>query len=179
MRRAAIVVGCVLAGLVAGGIWTLLQSDRYRADAGVLLKPADPAVKTLAESSLIASNVAQTLRTQAVEQALQTVERRVNALGVSEPIVAPYGTAGDQILVQLPGVKDPDQVKRLIGTTALLELLAIAPSRRRVFLHPEQDAVAYRPSYAGPAIVFGGRRAAELHRAPNGRLPPASHDHRR
>jgi len=67
-------------------------------------------------------NVAQTLRTQAVEQALQTVERRVNALGVSEPIVAPYGTAGDQILVQLPGVNDPDQVKRLIGTTALLEL---------------------------------------------------------
>ena len=67
-------------------------------------------------------NIAQTLRTQAVEQALQTVERRVNALGVSEPIVAPYGTAGDQILVQLPGVNDPDQVKRLIGTTALLEL---------------------------------------------------------
>src|SRR5688572_24164030 len=45
--------------------------------------------------------VAQTLRTQAVEQALQTVDRRVNALGVSEPIVAPYGSAGDQILVQL------------------------------------------------------------------------------
>jgi preprotein translocase subunit SecD len=67
-------------------------------------------------------NVAQILGAQAVEQALQTVERRVNALGVSEPIVAPYGTAGDQILVQLPGVNDPDQVKRLIGTTALLEL---------------------------------------------------------
>ena len=67
-------------------------------------------------------NVATTLRNQAVEQALQTVERRVNALGVSEPIVAPYGTVGDQILVQLPGVQDPDQVKRLIGTTALLEM---------------------------------------------------------
>ncbi len=66
--------------------------------------------------------VAATLRTQAVEQALQTVERRVNAMGVSEPIVAPYGTVGDQILVQLPGVEDPDQVKRLIGTTALLEM---------------------------------------------------------
>jgi len=66
--------------------------------------------------------VQQTLKTQAVEQALQTVERRVNALGVSEPVVAPYGSSGDQILVQLPGVNDPDQVKRLIGTTALLEL---------------------------------------------------------
>jgi preprotein translocase subunit SecD len=66
--------------------------------------------------------VADTLRTQAVEQALQTVDRRVNALGVSEPIVAPYGSDGNQILVQLPGVNDPEQVKRLIGTTALLEL---------------------------------------------------------
>jgi preprotein translocase subunit SecD len=65
---------------------------------------------------------AQTLRTQAVEQALETVERRVNALGVAEPVVAPYGASGDQILVQLPGVNDPEQVKRLIGTTALLEL---------------------------------------------------------
>jgi len=62
VKRVALVVGCVLAGLAAGGIWTLLQSDRYRADAGVLVKPANPAVETLAESSLIASNVAQTLR---------------------------------------------------------------------------------------------------------------------
>jgi preprotein translocase subunit SecD len=67
-------------------------------------------------------NIAVTLKAQAVEQALQTVERRVNALGVTEPVVAPYGSTGDQILVQLPGVEDPDQVKRLIGTTALLEL---------------------------------------------------------
>ncbi len=62
------------------------------------------------------------LREQAVQQALQTVERRVNALGVAEPIVAPHGSAGDQILVQLPGVRDPEQVKRIIGSTALLEL---------------------------------------------------------
>jgi preprotein translocase subunit SecD len=69
--------------------------------------------------------IQQTLAAQAVEQALQTVERRVNAYGVSEPIVAPYGSTGDQILVQLPGVSDSEQVKRLIGTTALLELKII------------------------------------------------------
>jgi preprotein translocase subunit SecD len=94
--------------------------------------------------------VAQTLRTQAVEQALQTVERRVNALGVSEPIVAPYGSAGDQILVQLPGVNDPDQVKRLIGTTALLELKIVenqAPSQEALLqqvggtIPPEMEIV--------------------------------------
>ena len=62
MRRAAIVPGCVLAGLLAAGIWTLLQSNRYRAGAPVLVKPASPAVETLARSSLIESNVARTLR---------------------------------------------------------------------------------------------------------------------
>ncbi|HEY8551254.1 MAG TPA: protein translocase subunit SecD [Vicinamibacterales bacterium] len=67
-------------------------------------------------------NMAAQLRDQAVQQALQTVERRVNALGVAEPIVAPHGTSGDQILVQLPGVQDPQQVKTIIGSTALLEL---------------------------------------------------------
>ena len=45
------------------------------------------------------------LRQEAVAQALQTIERRVNELGVAEPIVAPHGD-GDQILVQMPGVTD-------------------------------------------------------------------------
>lgn len=65
MRRLAVVAGCVLAGLAAGAIWTWLQSDRYRAEARVLVRPATervvPAVEALAESSLVAANVAQTL----------------------------------------------------------------------------------------------------------------------
>jgi capsular polysaccharide biosynthesis protein len=65
VKRAAVVAGCVLAGLAAGAIWTLLQSDRYRADARVLVRPETsgvvPAVEALAESSLVESNVAQTL----------------------------------------------------------------------------------------------------------------------
>ncbi len=67
-------------------------------------------------------NVEVRTRQDAVTQALQTIERRVNALGVSEPIVAPHGTAGDQILVQLPGVADVDRAKEIIRSTALLEL---------------------------------------------------------
>ena len=65
MRRAAIVILCALAGLAAGAIWTLLQTDEYRADARVLVRPASarivPAVEALAESSLVATNIAQTL----------------------------------------------------------------------------------------------------------------------
>ena len=66
--------------------------------------------------------VASSLREEAVRQALQTIERRVNELGVSEPIVAPHGIGGDQILVQLPGVSDVARAKALIRSTSLLEL---------------------------------------------------------
>ena len=66
-------------------------------------------------------NVASQLREEAVTQALQTIERRVNELGVAEPIVARQG-AVDQILVQLPGVSDVARAKEVIRSTALLEL---------------------------------------------------------
>jgi hypothetical protein len=56
----------VALGLAAGGIWTLAQPDRYRAEARVLVRGTArglvPAVKALAESSLLEQNVAQTLR---------------------------------------------------------------------------------------------------------------------
>jgi capsular polysaccharide biosynthesis protein len=66
VKALLVLVACVLGGLAAGAIWTWLQADRYRADARVLVRPASsrivPAVEALAESSLVASNVAQTLR---------------------------------------------------------------------------------------------------------------------
>jgi preprotein translocase subunit SecD len=78
-------------------------------------------------------NMIVTLRDESVRQALQTIERRVNELGVAEPIVAPHGTAGDQILVQLPGVSDVARAKEIIRSTALLELKLVedgpAPTR--------------------------------------------------
>ena len=58
----------------------------------------------------------------AVQQSLQTIERRVNELGVSEPIVAPHGTQGNQILVQLPGVTDVVRAKQIIRSTAMLQM---------------------------------------------------------
>jgi preprotein translocase subunit SecD len=67
-------------------------------------------------------NIEVQRRAEAVTQAIQTIERRVNELGVSEPVVAPYGTGEDQILVQLPGVTDVARAKNIIGQTALLEL---------------------------------------------------------
>ena len=65
-------------------------------------------------------NIAQRLREEAVVQARQTIERRVNELGVTEPSIAQQGA--DQILVQLPGVSDVDRAKQVIGSPGMIEL---------------------------------------------------------
>jgi preprotein translocase subunit SecD len=66
-------------------------------------------------------NIANQLREDAVNQALQTIDRRVNELGVAEPVIARH-TEDDQILVQLPGVTDVARAKEIIKSTAQLEL---------------------------------------------------------
>jgi preprotein translocase subunit SecD len=67
-------------------------------------------------------NIQNQLRIDSVVQARQTIERRVNELGVAEPSIAEQGQDGDQILVQLPGVTDVEHAKEIIRSTGLLEL---------------------------------------------------------
>ncbi len=62
------------------------------------------------------------LQEETVTQAIQTIRRRVDALGVAEPVIAPHGDRGSQILVQLPGFKDVARAKEVIKSTAKLEL---------------------------------------------------------
>jgi protein-export membrane protein SecD/preprotein translocase SecF subunit len=69
------------------------------------------------------SHVTQARR-DTVQQALHTIERRVNDLGVAEPVVARY-SGDDQILVQLPGVTDIDRAKQVIKSTAQLRLTLV------------------------------------------------------
>jgi len=59
------------------------------------------------------------LRDDAVRQGVETIRNRVDQFGVSEPTITRQGT--DRILIQLPGVQDPERAKALIGKTALLE----------------------------------------------------------
>lgn len=63
-------------------------------------------------------------RQNAVDQALRTIRNRVDKWGVSEPTIARRGDAG--ILVQLPGFKDPEAAKDLLGRTAQLEFKIVA-----------------------------------------------------
>ena len=68
------------------------------------------------------------VKEQTVDEAIKTLERRINQLGVAEPVIARHGQGGDQILVQLPGVNDIEAAKRIIKTTAQLTLKMVADS---------------------------------------------------
>ena len=89
-------------------------------------------------------------QTFAIEQNTLTLRNRINALGVSEPIVQRQGL--DQILVQLPGVQDPDRAIRMLGATATLEFRAVY-----------YDANAYEVQRSGRQLV-----PAELYTDPDG-----------
>ena len=66
----------------------------------------------------------QKLQESAIQQNITALRRRVNELGVSEPIVQQQGV--DRILVQLAGVRDPARVEEIIGRTASLEVRLVA-----------------------------------------------------
>jgi preprotein translocase subunit SecD len=74
-------------------------------------------------------SVVRSMQESTVEQALATIERRVNALGVTEPSLQIYGSGGsqvaDEIIVELPGIDDYDRVKDLIQDTAQLTLCMV------------------------------------------------------
>ena len=62
------------------------------------------------------SDELKALKVHAVEQSIEIVRRRIDQFGTQEPTIQREGE--DRILVQLPGVKEPERVKRLIGETA-------------------------------------------------------------
>ena len=66
------------------------------------------------------ANIERDLREQAVDQTMQTIDRRVNELGVTEPSIARQSN-GDELLIQLPGETDIAHAKEIIGKTAQLE----------------------------------------------------------
>ena len=59
------------------------------------------------------------LKTDAVAQAMRSIRNRVDSLGVAEPQINARG--GNQIVVQLPGLEDPEAARRVLGKTAQLE----------------------------------------------------------
>jgi preprotein translocase subunit SecD len=69
------------------------------------------------------------IRTQTMQQSLETIERRINQLGLTEPVVAPYGREDNEIIVQLPGEADPARAKAVIQAGGQLELKLVVGDR--------------------------------------------------
>ena len=71
-------------------------------------------------------------RTRVIDEVLETIAHRVNALGVAEPLIASQAN-GDEVLVQLPGVTDVERAKTIIRSTGILELRIVerGPSATR------------------------------------------------
>jgi preprotein translocase subunit SecD len=94
-----------------------LVNERYSAYVLTVVNSTDYTMR-LKPSDLIA------LKRDTVERTIDTIDNRINQLGVAESSVQKYGRAGAdyQVLVQLPGVDDPARVKELIGTAAVLEI---------------------------------------------------------
>jgi len=64
------------------------------------------------------------IKTNAVEQSLEILRNRIDQFGVAEPVILRQGA--DEIVIQLPGVKDPKRALKLLGDTAQLEFKVVA-----------------------------------------------------
>jgi preprotein translocase subunit SecD len=87
-------------------------------------------------------NVERFIRDQAVKKGLETINNRVDQFGVSEPVIQRQGLEGDRILIQLPGVDDPERVKGIIKSTAFLEF-------KEVMQGPAPDRASLLAGYGG------------------------------
>ena len=85
---------------------------------------------------------------QVVDQSVEIIERRVNAMGLVEPSIQRQGT--DRVLVQVPGLGNPEELIKVIGTTAKLTFRLVDPSMSA------EQALQSRPPPESE-IVYGSK----------------------
>jgi len=101
--------------------------------------PGDPNGYLLSMRPSAISQIQETT----MQQSLETIERRINALGLTEPTIQPHGRKDNEILVQLPGEGDPGRAKQVIQAGGQLELKLV------------EDSTPY-PSQAAAMSAHGG-----------------------
>jgi preprotein translocase subunit SecD len=103
---------------------------------------------TVGEPRLVASFKPQALlqvQNDAVRQNITTLHKRVNELGVAEPVIQQQGT--DRVVVQLPGVQDANQARRMLGRTATLEIRMV-----------DESAEGRAAALSGGMVPFGSEK---------------------
>jgi preprotein translocase subunit SecD len=86
---------------------------------------------------VLTDEYANQVKESAVDQAIKTIRNRADKLGVTEPTIAKRGT--DNILIQLPGVRDPERAIAVIGRTAQLEFKMVDTAATMVFDEIKDD----------------------------------------
>jgi len=89
------------------------------------------------------SNIQTISKNQAVDQAMKIIDSRINAFGVKEPTLQRHGAeSSGQILLQMPGVDDPERVKKLLNADSNLQLMKVVgpPSPAPVQTYPSEQA---------------------------------------
>ena len=85
-----------------------------------------PAAETFGIAATVQEKQLLELQQTALKQNITTLRNRVNELGVAEPVIQQQGA--DRVVVQLPGVQDTVEAKKIIGATATLEYRAVDES---------------------------------------------------
>jgi len=111
----------------------LTRTGREESESGVVL------------TAEFTDNESKRIEDYAVAQGIETIRNRVDQFGVSEPTIVPQGDR--RILIQLPGIKDPERAIKLIGKTAQLEFRLLDET-----VTPEQAQKNGPP--AGSEILF-------------------------
>ena len=100
-----------------------LISDQFP-DWDISPAPGAPSGSLLTMKASYIADVAQ----RTMDQAEETIRRRIDALGLTEPLVAPYGQGENEIIVELPGEGDPNRAKSVIQAGGQLELHLVLDS---------------------------------------------------
>jgi len=118
------------------GVRLLLPKEQDWQQVADLMKDKFPLLevtdRTLAQDQLqvlfrIEESQVRHIKKLAVDQGLETIRNRIDQFGVSEPDIRTQGE--NRILIQLPGIKDPQRAIDLIGKTALLEFKLVDEQR--------------------------------------------------
>ncbi|HEX8195668.1 MAG TPA: protein translocase subunit SecD [Pyrinomonadaceae bacterium] len=81
------------------------------------------------------------LSRQAVEQAKAIIESRINRLGVTEPTLQNHGSSDShQLLLQMPGVQDPERIKKTLTVESRLELMKVVTPKGQFQTFPTEEA---------------------------------------
>ena len=152
LRPWYVLVGIVILGLVAGWVITpgaTLDPLRWKQNLAIRQGlDLQGGLQVLLEARPVPG---QSIGTNEMAGTRDTIERRVSGLGVSEPVIQTRGN--NQIIVELPGVSNPEQAVATLSQTALLEIVSSGST-------PLTVGQTVTTSLGGPESLGGARAAA-------------------